>query len=221
MIRLLALILLLAVAEVPFQPEHSAWADNNGFRYLRPPAVQFNNGKLSGELSHVPLKDLIYELLRKEGALWEIQGELRGQVSVSLDNLTIAQSIRKVLHSNNLNHVVIMDGTGSKGIDIPMRIMELIVFPDEEEVRFNRTLLTVNKENPALSYGGPSLPTLGNRSKVEVEPTVEITSRPIPDGNFDESYKAMKNFLERLLEEKQINSEEYNSLMGNMEKRKE
>ena len=62
------------------------------YRFLREPAVKWNDGRLEGEVKNAPVENLITELLQRagtKGTNWEVIGNLKGNINISFDNLTI------------------------------------------------------------------------------------------------------------------------------------
>lgn len=203
------------------------FADGNGTfsRYLKEPAVKWENNVITGELKNVPVKDLLEELLRKEGSNWEVIGDLKGTLSISFDNMTINDSIKKVMRLGHYNFTLIFDSDELADKPLPHRIKYLTVYQKDKIIRFSRTSqLTVaspkkqiNKSPKAAPQGttavSPVPKHLAERKQRTNTPPSGPTKKEISALN-----EEIKAFADEMLAAKKITQEEYNELVGEMER---
>ena len=105
MLRLLTILIIL----LAFVLSTSATADaqRSSSRYLAAPAVKWENNRLTGQVKNAPIKSLLTELLQKQGYQWEIRGNLSGKIGLSFDNMTIEESIRKIMRLGQYNYALL------------------------------------------------------------------------------------------------------------------
>ena len=109
------------------------------FRFLKEPAVKWNAERLTGEVNNAPVKNLITELLRMEGSNWEMIGNLEGSISISFDNLTINDSIKKIMRLHRFNYALIFDEQRPPESEKSHLIRELTIYQGDQRIRFSRT----------------------------------------------------------------------------------
>jgi hypothetical protein len=202
-------------------------------RYLRAPAVTWQNGRISGDVRDVPIQGLVEDLLRSGGYEWFVEGRLQGQVSVTFDGLTLVESVRKVMKQSDLDFAMIQANSESPDGGQGESIEQLTIYQTAGFVRFSRTenkataastdglgsidsdTHTAAMQSSPLVKASPALPaketsqTAKPMSEIETEVTLEERAK------LDKDIKEM--FGEMLLE-KQITEEEYREIMEEMEK---
>lgn len=202
------------------------FAGGNGpfFRYLKEPAVKWENNVITGQLTNVPVKGLLEELLRKEGYSWEVIGDLKGSLSISFDNMTINESIKKIMRLGHFNFVLIFDRDDPADITPPHRIKNLMIYQGQQRIRFSRSAQQIpapkqkkvkKVQKPDIGEPAVALPAPPSAKETKGR----NTWRPQPtEEEIADIEKEMKAVADEMLAEKIITQEEYNELIGEMEK---
>ena len=199
------------------------------YRLLREPAVKWNDGRLEGEIKNAPVKNLITELLQRagtKGTNWEVIGNLKGNINISFNNLTINESIKKVMRLNRFNYALIFDEWQSQGSKHFHRIKELTIYQEDQAIRFYRTSKQIqasreiNSERtrkPATSKPTVVLPASPAAAKPKTQGTrpAEATSEEIAAMD-----KELQTIADEMLADEIITQEEYDALMEEIEAEK-
>jgi hypothetical protein len=195
-------------------------------RYLKEPAVKWENNLITGKLRNVPVKGLLEELLRQEGFDWEVIGNLKDTISVSFNHLTINESIRKILRLSRFNYALIVDEPEPHESNSSNLIKELTIYQNDQVVRFSRTA----KQLPAQKKKKiKKAPNPGNKKATAALPSKPPAEKPkksqtLPSGLTTEEIsslnKEMKAFADEMLAEKKITAEEYKELIEELEAEK-
>jgi hypothetical protein len=195
-------------------------------RYLSGPTVKWEGNRLVGDLRNVPVRGLLEELLQTEGVKWEVEGDLNGQVSVSFDELTLEESIRKVLKSNRYSYTLIQSLPDPPDPSSPSIIKQLTVYQDDKMTRFWRTDQKLgpppnNLSTPKTVYPANSPPV----TVADGAPRHQVLPLPVKPEVAPEDLERVdeeiKEFLSDLLKERQISAQEYEKMMTEMGKGKE
>ena len=193
-------------------------------RYLKEPDVTWEKNVITGELKNVPVKDLLEELLRKEGSNWEVIGDLKGTLSISFDNMTINDSIKKIMRLGHYNFVLIFDRDKITDKPLPHRIKNLTIYQEDKITRFSRTSrIALAAKNKQITK-----PPKAVRQKTNaVSPTTKNPAvrkqikNTLPSDPTEKEISALneeiKAFADEMLAEKKITQEEYDELIGEME----
>ena len=212
-----------------------ALAGNGGpiGRYLRAPAVTWQGGRISGDVRDVPIQGLVEDLLRSGGYEWYVEGRLQGQISVTFDGLTLAESVRKVMKQSDLDFAMIQANAESPDVGQGASIEQLTIYQTAGFVRFSRT---ENKVTAASSTGqrltdfdthtaamqsspqvkaSSGLPAKATPKTAKSEPANKTAMTAEERAKLD---KDLKDMLGEMLLEKQITEEEYREIMEEMEK---
>jgi hypothetical protein len=192
------------------------------YRFLKEPAVKWNDERLTGEVKNAPVKNLITELLRMAGSNWEVIGNLTGTISMSFDHLTINDSIKKIMRLNRFNYALIFDEGQPHGSKNSHLIKELTIYQGDQRIRFSRSA----KQIPApgkRNFKTARQPGSGRIAALPAKPPAEKPkkSQTLPTGPTTEEISAlnkeMKAFADEMLSEKKITPEEYKELIGELE----
>jgi len=219
LIYMTALILLFSLDALA--APHSGYA-----RYLSGPTVKWEGNRLVGDLRNVPVRGLLEELLQTEGVKWEVEGDLNGQVSVSFDDLTLEESIRKVLKSNRYSYTLIQSLPDPPDPSSPSIINRLTVYQDDKMTRFWRTDQKLgpspkNLSTPKTVYPANSPPvTVADGAPRHQVPPLPVMPEVAPE-DLERVDKEIKEFLSDLLKERQISAQEYEKMMTEMGKGQE
>ena len=200
------------------------------FRYLREPAVKWNNERLTGEVKNAPVIDLIKEILQKtgtKGTNWEVNGSLKGNISMSFDNLTIDESVKKIMRQNRFNYTLISDERQFRDTNSIPRIKELAIYQEDQTIKFSRTSKPIpsstvmrfqRTRKPVTSKPAETLPAPPPPAKSKTRSTQR--SEP-SDKDIAVIEKEMRAIADDMLAKKEITIEEYNALLEEIEAEKD
>jgi len=215
------------------------------FRYLKSPEITWENNRLNGKLQNVPLNDLLKELALWEGFHLVMLGDLTQNISLSLDHLTIEETIKKIRRQTNLNYIIIFDEEKSSEPENRFLIEKLLVFQKEDGGKRAISYHSKNQDqkqqvthkrppdqkkrspssqlDPPSSYQEP--PDLADEPSEPSGPEPDRTevgqdksSPGKPEVKFEGDVNDLKTFVETLSSEERISSKEYEM---NLEKMKD
>ena len=151
------------------------------YMFLKEPAVKWNDERLTGEVKNAPLENLITELLRMAGSNWEVIGNLEGKVSISFDNLTINDSIKKIMRLNRFNYALIFDERQPHDSKNSHRIKELRIYQGDQRIRYSRTAKLIPAQKKQKIRKAPNLVNKKTAAALPVKPT-EVALPAPPSG---------------------------------------
>ena len=230
-IRLLSVFAIFLCVSLPLQ----VMAGNGGAysRYLRPPAVTWQDDLITGDLKNVPVQGIVEDLLRAGGYEWDVEGSLNGQISISLDGLTVAQSLRRILKRSDANFAMIQADTGSSDTGMDTGIEKLTIYQKDSYVRFSRTSRKITtstytrqrvstpKTNVSATKRPPKTkPSPADPAKRPSKSGQPKAVKPPPDMTPEDRAmmdKELKSMLDDMLTENQITDEEYRQLLEELD----
>ena len=215
MIRLVFVFIFLISGFLPFYA--SAGETKSAPHSLKYYEVQSEGGRLTGELKNVAVKSLLEEVLQKDGFRWEVEGELNGNISISFAQLTIEQCIKKIMRLNHFSYALVLNGGQSLSSAKPNSIKELIIYRDDNVIRFSRTpqkrLTSQNrkivekplpkKDEAIASHPKPSFNEENHRETRSRNYKIEF------EGASDD----LKKFVDELMIDDRISQDEYEKIM--------
>ena len=217
------------------------------FRYLKAPQVKWENNRLTGELHDVPLNDFLEELALWEGFQLVMIGDLTHNISLSLDHLTIEETIKKIRRQTNLNYIIIFDEEKSSEPDRRFLIEKLLVFQkaggprrttshhrkiqDQKQQPGQKRPSDLKKDRPSSQPEPPS--PYKERPGLQDEPAEPSGSEPDQvaisqdkaspekvEVEFEGDLNDLNTFVETLSNEKRISSEEYEMILKNIKSKR-
>ena len=201
-------------------------------RYLRPPAVTWQDDLISGDLKNVPVQGIVEDLLRSGGYEWDVEGSLNGQISISLDGLTVAECLRRILKRSDANFAMIQADTGSSDKGLKTGIEKLTIYQKDGYVRFLRTSrkITASKYTRQRSTIPKTRASAIKHPPKTKQPPAKSAKRPSksvkpkavkpPDMSPEDHAmmdKELKSMLDDMLTENQITDEEYRQLLEELD----
>lgn len=183
-----AVILLVALCCV----QSYAGATRNPI-YLKAPMVQWDGNQLTGELTNVPVNNLLAELISSKDFDCDVSGQIQGSISIRFDDLTVEEIIQKVMRSGHFNYTLLSAPASTE-------IEKLTIYQGDSIISFNRV---------------PS------RSGTTVRSAIALPAKKTPkssratksDAGYAEGIKKLngeiKDFLDDMLESKELSKEEY------------
>lgn len=213
------------------------------FRYLKSPQVKWENNRLIGTLENVPLNELLTELAFWEGFELVMIGDLSHNISLSLDHLTIEETIKKIRRQTNVNYIIIFDEEKSSEPENRFLIEKLLVFQkenggkraisyhsknqDQKQQVTQKRLPDQKKRSPSSQPeppspyqdrpgrgDGPSEPSGPEPDRAEVGQ--DKASPGKPQVKFEGDVNDLKTFVETLSSEERISSKEYEMILEKM-----
>ena len=230
-VRILSYVAIFLCVSLPLQ----GVAGNGGAytRYLRPPTVTWQDDLITGDLKNVPVQGIVEDLLRAGGYEWDVEGSLNGQISISLDGLTVAESLHRILKRSDANFAMIQADTDPTDKGLDTGIEKLTIYQKDGYVRFLRTSRKINaskniRQRPAISKTRTS--TVKRPSKTKPSPAAPANRpsksgqakvvKPPPDMSPEDRAmmdKELKSMLDDMLTENQITDEEYHQLLEELD----
>ena len=184
-------------------------------------------------MNNVPVQGVVEDLLRAGGYEWDVEGTLSGQVSISIDGLTVAESLRRILKRSEANFAMIQADSGPSGTGLDTGIEKLTIYQKDSYVRFSRTSrkITTSKytrqrtttpktrasatKRPPIIKPMPAAPAKRPSKSVQLKAV-----KPPPDMSPEDRSmmdKELKAMLEDMLTENQITDEEYRQLLEELD----
>ena len=228
--RFLSAIILMIYLFLPNQV--AAGNGGAGSLYLSPPAVTWQGDLISGDLKSVPVQGLVEDLLRSEGYEWDVDGQLQGQISISFDALTSAESIRRILKRSDVNFAMILSDAEPSGSGAGADIEELTIYQKDGYVRFSRTSRKITASDeprqmptiPEPRFTATQRPPNANPQPIAPTKQTLITEPPkaVRPADIIAEERAMmerdfKAMFDEKLAEKEITEEEYRKFMKELD----
>lgn len=219
MIRIVFVSIILISGFLPFYASASEKKSvSHSFNNYQ---VQFEEGRLTGELKNVAVKRLLEEILQKDGFRWEVKGELNGNISISFAQLTVEQCIKKIMRLSHFSYALVLDGEQSPSSTKPIFIKELIIYRDDNVIRFSKTQQKrlarqkgkieekpqPKKDETTASHPKPSVKKENHRESLSRNDKVE----------FEGTSQDLNTFVNELLIENRISPDEYEDIMKSKE----
>jgi hypothetical protein len=165
--------------------------------------------------SGVTIRAILEELSSEEGFELLILGDVEQNVSLALDDMTLEESIHKLMRATNLDYLIVFEKTGSKKRD-DFRIETLIVYekaggrsrgpaPERLETRIETE---PNRPEP-LDYGQAPGPAGQRRLEGGGQTGSEFEGDP----------EQIKDYLQNLAKDGKISPQEYEDILESMENR--
>jgi hypothetical protein len=221
MIRQTIFIIILLGGYLSFPVSSVGQGPSNIF--LKEPTVKWSDERLTGEVKNAPVKNLITELLRMAGTNWEVIGNLEGKISISFDNLTINESIKKIMRISRYNYALLFEEQEPIDSMSTQNIKELTIYQKDQRIRFSRTQKQINKpkkekitkaSNPGTPKSVAALPAKPAAKKPIIRNTRQSEPTREEIAAID---KELRAFADEMLAEKKITQEEYNELIREMD----
>jgi hypothetical protein len=170
--------------------------------------VSWNGNRLTVALTNAPVKGVLKDLMTSDGYVCQVTGDLPGTVSITLENLTVMQAIRRIMRNQRYDYTMILAEPGSPDAQTAV-VTELAIYKDKSVVR----LVTVPK-NAVAAQPGPVGPP-----PVPVEPPADKT--PVPSTvATEEALKSLdseiKALMDEALAEEKMSQAEYDQLLQTM-----
>jgi hypothetical protein len=219
------IFIIILLAGYLFSPLFAA-GQGPAYMFLKEPAVKWNDERLTGEVKNAPVKNLITELLRMAGANWEVIGNLEGSISISFDNLTINESIKKIMRISRYNYALLFEEQEPIDSMSTQNIKELTIYQKDQRIRFSRTQKQINKpkkekitkaSNPGTPKSVAALPAKPAAKKPIIRNTRQSEPTREEIAAID---KELRAFADEMLAEKKITMEEYKKLTKGLDTKK-
>lgn len=200
----------------------TARADATGFssRYLKEPAVKWENNRFTGKVKNAPIGNLLVELLQHEGYQWEVKGNLSGHTSINFNDLTIQESVQQIMRLGSYNYTLVQTGPPSSDGSNPPKIEELTIYQDDKIIRFSRTPQKISVPsktahmNPVRQRRRATTPVASSAKRPAVPRKSQKTLPKKPGkerlATID---KQLKEMADDMLAKKEMTREEYEELM--------
>jgi hypothetical protein len=179
--------------------------------------VQIEGGRLTGELKNVAVKGLLVEFLQTVGFRWVVKAELNDAISISFAQLTVEQCIKKIMRLSHFSYALVLDGEQSPSSTKPIYIKELIIYKNDNIIRFSRTqqkglarqnIKIEEKPMPEKDVAISSHPkSLSKEKKHRKRPSRKYKVE------FEGTSQDLKTFVNELLIENRISPDEYEKIM--------
>jgi hypothetical protein len=231
-------IALLAVMLAHYSFAAESGNSSGSFRNID---LSWKDEHLDGDLRNVPLDALLREMSSVVGFEVVIKGNANQTVDISFNKLTLDQCIKKLMRLANCNYSIVWDPEVSHGIK------KLIVYPSDTTARSERApgdqykstrvpaRSSSRNENRVLSTPPFSPETSEEKSpqeteeeriqEVEQEPRREDAQQPGRENaqgkTFRGSQEDLKDFVDKMAAENQLDPEEYERIRRQMEEQKQ
>ncbi len=215
MIRLFFVLTFFYSCILP--PHISANETKSVSRFFKNSQLQWSGNRITGQLQNVPVKSLIEEILQTDGFRWEIWGEVSGNISISFDQLTVQQCIKEIMRLNHFSYALILEDEQLLGSIKTNNIKKLMIFKNDDIIRFSRTpqkRLVRQKmkiEEKSVPEKGVAV-SLQPKSLSKKEKHRQRLSKKYKV-DFEGTSQDLKNFVNELLIENRISSDEYEKIM--------
>lgn len=169
--------------------------------------VTWNDDRLTAELKNAPVKGVLKDLIAGEGFACQVTGDLQGTVSMTIDRLTVEETLHRVMHNRGYDYTMILSESGStEGSNVAVR--ELTIYQSDEMVRFVRV--------PKDSLGDQSnivAPVAKPAAPVSAEEPAQTT---VATGEeLEQLDREIKSLMDEMLTEEKVTRQEYDEALKN------
>ena len=114
-----------------------AAGDYRGLQRLGGSMVTWNDDRLTAELKSAPVKGVLKDLIAGEGFACQVTGDLQGTVSMTIDNLTVEETIQKIMRNRRYDYTLILaEPISTQGG--AASVNRLTIYQGSETIRFER-----------------------------------------------------------------------------------
>ena len=171
--------------------------------------VTWNENRLTVDLKSAPVKGVLKDLMESEGFSCQVEGDLQGTITMTIDNLTVEETVHKIMRNRKENYTIITSGTDPSD-DSHTVLSELTIYQKNEVVRFEKVpegILAVEPKRvtPAVQPAAQAPPE--NRSRQSDLATQEMR---------EELDAEIKSFLDEMLTEEKMSQQEYEEALRTM-----
>lgn len=175
--------------------------------YLKSPMVQRTEDRLTGELKNIPIGGLLEELIKNKQFDCAVKGQLKGVTSISFENLTVDEIIRKILRNNNYNYTILSNPEVAD-IDSTSGINVLTIYQGDTIVRFSRIASRTTADRKQISQ--PNAPqTIKGANDRKIAESDKRYSEEITKLDVE-----IRGFLDDMLDTRKMSKEEYQKAMN-------
>lgn len=168
--------------------------------------VAWNGDRLTVALKNAPVKRVLQDLMTSDGYTCQVTGDIQGSISMAIEDLTVSQTIHRIMRNRRLSYTMIHAEPGSPGGNRAV-VSELTIYQDKSVIRF------VN----IPGSGGPAVqPTPADLAPAPIKPLPAEPSVPDP-ATTEEALKDLdeeiKTLMDEMLAEDKISKPEYDELL--------
>lgn len=179
-----------------------AAGDHHAPQRLGGSTVTWNENRLTVALKNAPVKGVLKDLMESEGFACVVTGDLQGTITMSIDNLTVEETVHKIMRNRKENYTMILSGTDPSD-DSHAVLSELTIYQKNEVVRFEKVpkgTLTTEPERvvPAVAPAAQAPPENQGRG-------IGLATQEMRDAMDTE----IKSLLDEMLAEEKMSPQEY------------
>lgn len=167
--------------------------------------VSWNDNRLTVRLKDAPVKKVLEELMESEGGGCQVTGDLQGTISMAIHNLTVPQTIHRIMRNRRLDYTMIL---GSPGLPdgIHAFVSELAIYQGDTVVRFVRVADHGLAARPKRVEPRPA-PV---RQRPEKSP---VPAAAATEGKNEDIESEIKSIMDEMLADEKMSKPEYDEVM--------
>ena len=170
---------------------------------LKAPVAMWNDNRLNAQLKNVPVKTLLEELMSRVGGACDVSGSLPGAISITIDNLTTAAAIHKIMRHQKYDYTMILTGFESpdSGSDT---ISELTIYRGDDVIRF----IKVPNDSRPVQQAGPETIFTPVAETPAQQPTLPVAGMELMKLD-----REIESFIDEMLAEKKLSKQAYDEAL--------
>lgn len=166
--------------------------------------VSWNDNRLTVMLKDAPVKKVLEELMESEGGGCQVTGDLQGTISMVIDNLTVPQTIHRIMRNRRLDYTMILGAPGLPD-GIHAFISELAIYQDDTVVRFVRVADRGLAARPERVEPKPA--------PVKQRPEKSPVPAAATEGEMEDIESEIKSIMDEMLADEKMSKPEYDEIM--------
>ena len=182
-------------------------SDTNCFAlsYLKKAGIKVEGTRLNGVLKNAPVKGVLKDLISGDGFACQVTGDLQGTVSMTIDNLTVEETLHRVMRNRRYDYTMILAEPGSPdGSDAAIR--ELTIYQNDKVVRFVKVPKDSVGDKPAgvAPVAKPVVPTSTETS---------VRTKAATGEELEQLDREINSLMDEMLTEEKMTRQEYDEAL--------
>ena len=164
--------------------------------------VTWNENRLTVALKNAPVKGVLKALMESEGFSCQVEGDLQGTITMTIDNLTAEETVHKILRNRKENYTMILSRTDPSDASHAV-LSELAIYQKNEVVRFQKVPRGIRAAEPERI--APAAPPAAPVSPENKSRWTDLATQEM----LEELDEEIKSFLDEMLAEEKMSPQEY------------
>ena len=173
--------------------------------YLKGVGITVEGTRLNGDLKNASIKNILKDLMETDGFECQVTGDLQGNISITIENLTAEETIHKIMRNRRYDYTMILVEPESPDGRHPA-VRELTIYQGDSTVRFAKVPKSLSTVQPE---GVKPVP-----APAAATPTDNLNESNVASGEvLEELDRELKSLMDEMVAEKKISRKEYDKAL--------